>query len=135
MRTVGGLTSSVLKAMEKLIGKYMSDTILFGYQNHKAQHDYHQGKSTETTLHTLACHIVCCESYRVRARRVGSIRQNKPGLSMSRVGEELRFFIRFRVGGVLSLWQHYKFYRRNRSSSHKCFGGFLMKLKEGVFYS
>ncbi|MCP3662523.1 MAG: RNA-directed DNA polymerase [Gammaproteobacteria bacterium] len=51
------LTSFLLKAMERLIDRYIRDELLVGRPLHANQHAYVAGRSTETALHSLVTQI------------------------------------------------------------------------------
>ena len=46
------LSSFILKTVERLIDRYMRDSLLTKHPLHKTQHAYWVGRSTEITLHT-----------------------------------------------------------------------------------
>ena len=48
------LTSFLLKALERLLDRYIRDTTLISYPLHWNQHAYQAGRSTETALHAVA---------------------------------------------------------------------------------
>jgi len=47
------LTSFLLKTLERLIDRYIRDSVLLVHPLQKNQHAYQAGKSTETALHSL----------------------------------------------------------------------------------
>jgi hypothetical protein len=52
-----GLTSFLLKTMEKLVDRYLRNETLVSSSFHPNQHAYQAGKSTETVLHKLVFRI------------------------------------------------------------------------------
>jgi len=51
------LTSFLLKTLERLIDRYIRDSVLLVHPLQKNQHAYQPGKSTETALHSLVTRI------------------------------------------------------------------------------
>jgi ribonuclease HI len=51
------ITSFMLKTLEKLIDRYIRETVLISRPLHQNQHAYQAGKSTETALHQLVSRI------------------------------------------------------------------------------
>nr|XP_034192180.1 uncharacterized protein LOC117609677 [Osmia lignaria] len=47
------LSSFLLKTLERLVDRYIRDEVLASKPLHPSQHDYQNGKSTETALHNL----------------------------------------------------------------------------------